>query len=637
MPAALTVRRLALAGTALALACLAQSRLSTLQPNDGWIVYLAAMMLFAFACGAGDRVGAGSAAAAKVHAPHRFPILFALSIVLSLLAFGSFAVPGRDDWAWALHLLSLVCVLGAAIPIPFEQDSTAIPDKRVLSAWLILALILVFALAVRIWHNDTIPPGLWFDEAREGIAARQILANPSYRPVYIDYIERPAHHAYLVALSFALFGDSVAALRLVPAVFGVLNVLAAYLLFARWFGRGAGLFAATLWAVLRYDLTFARIVFDADTTPFFVMLTLFFFNRGLARRDLRNLSLAGLTLGMGLNFYLPVRLFSLLLAGLAALWLMREVWRARSLSPLRAWMPAAFVIVISALIAVGPVAEFALRNPDTFFNRNATASIFYERAEPDLLTAIWTSTVKHLGMFNFAGDQNGRHDLPGLPMLDPLSGALFLLGVALALRRRRDARAVLMLLLFATLLLAGILSTDFEAPQALRSIGVLPAVIYFVVLSGTAWYERLQAVCSPRSARRLGLITACALLTWTGYANLDTYFNRQETNPIVWKAHSPGETWAAGEMERLAATHAVVLGAKYGGSATIQFLAPGIQPSQIWTGVEPLPSARPFVLFTDSSLLAALNAARQVYPQATVRELRPPAGGEPLAYEMIVD
>jgi hypothetical protein len=147
----------------------------------------------------------------------------------------------------------------------------------------------------------------------------------------------------------------------------------------------------------------------------------------------------------------------------------------------------------------------------------------------------------------------------------------------------------------------------------------------------------LQAVCSPPTARRLGLITACALLAWTGYTNLDTYFNRQQTNPIVWKAHSPGETWAAGEMERLAATHAVVLGAKYGGSATIQFLAPGIQPSQIWTGVEPLPSARPFVLFADSSLWAALNAARQAYPQATVRELRPPAGGEPLAYEMIVD
>ena len=389
--------------------------------------------------------------------------------------------------------------------------------------------------------------------------------------------------------------------------------------------------------MLRYDLTFARIVFDADSTPFFIMLTLFFLDRGLARRELRSLALAGLTLGIGLNFYLPVRLFALLLAGLAAFWQVREGWRARSLSPLCVWMPTAFAVIISALIAVGPVAEFALRNPDVFFNRNATASILYERAEPDLVTAIWNSTVKHLGMFNFAGDQNGRHDLPGLPMLDPLSGALFLSGVALALRRWRDTRGVLMLLLFAILLQAGILSTDFEAPQALRSIGVLPAVIYFVVLSGTALYERLQAVCAPRSARRLGLITACALLIWTGYTNLDTYFNRQETNPTVWKAHSPGETWAAGEMERLAATHAVVLGAKYGGSATIQFLAPGIQPSQIWTGIEPLPSARPFVLFVDSSLLAALNAARPVYPQATVRELRPPAGGEPLAYEMIVN
>src|SRR5436305_1404026 len=123
MPVALTARRLALAGIALALACLAQSRLSTPQPNDGWILYSAAMILFAVACGAGVRVTDGSTVVAVVPASRRFRILFALSIVLSLLALGAFAAPGRDDWAWALHLLSLVCLLGAVVPVPFGREA----------------------------------------------------------------------------------------------------------------------------------------------------------------------------------------------------------------------------------------------------------------------------------------------------------------------------------------------------------------------------------------------------------------------------------------------------------------------------------------------------------------------------------
>ena len=56
--------------------------------------------------------------------------------------------------------------------------------------------------------------------------------------------------------------------------------------------------------------------------------------------------------------------------------------------------------------------------------------------------------------------------LSGEPMLDPVTGILFVLGFALACTRIRQPTYSLFLMLFAFNLLGGILSVDFEAPQS---------------------------------------------------------------------------------------------------------------------------------------------------------------------------
>jgi len=84
-----------------------------------------------------------------------------------------------------------------------------------------------------------------------------------------------------------------------------------------------------------------------------------------------------------------------------------------------------------ALIAIAPVAEFAVQHRDVFFARTNAVSILDHHDEPDLLKALWSNTVKHLEMFNVQGDRNGRHNLPNEPMLDPIVGALALLGTTL--------------------------------------------------------------------------------------------------------------------------------------------------------------------------------------------------------------
>ena len=68
--------------------------------------------------------------------------------------------------------------------------------------------------------------------------------------------------------------------------------------------------------------------------------------------------------------------------------------------------------------------------------RTQTVSVFTNRDEPSLLKAVANNTQKHLLMFNYKGDNNGRHNLPGAPTLDKLSAILFALGLGVALARR---------------------------------------------------------------------------------------------------------------------------------------------------------------------------------------------------------
>ena len=65
-------------------------------------------------------------------------------------------------------------------------------------------------------------------------------------------------------------------------------------------------------------------------------------------------------------------------------------------------------------------------NQEEFFRRTKESSIFSFHSFPDLITILIDSFVKHLLMFNFRGDPNPRHNIPYDPMLDPLTGALFI-------------------------------------------------------------------------------------------------------------------------------------------------------------------------------------------------------------------
>jgi 4-amino-4-deoxy-L-arabinose transferase-like glycosyltransferase len=529
-----------------------------------------------------------------------------------------------------------------------------------LPAALLLA-ILALGLFFRLFHFFSLPFGTWYDEAVAGIDARRVLQDPNFRPVFWESMNHPAHHLYLFALALRLFGDSTTGLRVVSVFFGMATVLAAYLFGREVGGQRWGLLLAFLIATLRWDVNFSRIAMNGIDTPFFEFLTLYFALRAVrgGRGRVQAVAWTGLSFGLGLCFYSGFRLFAATLVLFGLIWLVLIAVRARRSappplglrrrgrqSPPAAGGEAAFqgvrlsllvgLAAVAAWLAIMPVAQFAVRQSSVFWQRTRNVSIFEHRDQPDLVQALLQSTEKHLLMFNYRGDNNGRHNLPGTPMLDRLSAVMFALGLGLALARRKPVD-MFFLLLLPVGLLGGILSLDFEAPQSLRSIATMPAVVYFVALSLDAlWSELKWATRIVRPHYSLGAVVLG--LGFVAVSNGYTYFVEQAQNSAVWAAFSAPETLVGKRMAELGPDPVYYL-SPFFDHPSIRFIAPA-DPARsvrkIMRLPDPLPARepadRPVAYFIHPDEKWVFDLARQLYPSAQFEVLPIDSNFPPSAY-----
>src|SRR5215217_1065111 len=91
----------------------------------------------------------------------------------------------------------------------------------------VVLLLLVIAAPTRLLGLDALPPGLFHDEAYEGIDAVRILNGA--RPIFLpeNYGREPLY-AYVMAGLIALDGPTVVAVRATSALFGLLLIPAAW-------------------------------------------------------------------------------------------------------------------------------------------------------------------------------------------------------------------------------------------------------------------------------------------------------------------------------------------------------------------------------------------------------------------------
>jgi 4-amino-4-deoxy-L-arabinose transferase-like glycosyltransferase/streptogramin lyase len=562
------------------------------------------------------------------------------SVAFSALAFYLFTTSFPSIIPWLLHLCSIAFLIVSAIRVEGIKEKSEEINPSSPWSWIEIGLFLaIFGVAVfmRVYRLDQVPFGTWYDEADIGLNALKILNTPGFLPVFADSTRLPAHFVYLIALSFQIFGTSTLAIRVVSFGFGLATVAAAYFVGRELFNRRIGLVLAFLLAVSRWDINWSRIGMHGISVPFFELLTMGFILRALRRQRLLDYAIAGITLGFGLCFYFSIRFFPIIIVlFLLVLWLSRHDLVKSS------WQ-GFLIFIIGAFIAVMPVIQFAVMQPDTFWSRMRDISIFNGKTSQEAVNSIVNTTVDHLLMFNYMGDRNGRHNLSGEPMLDPISGCLMVLGLALSVWRIRRPGSFLLLAWLLLMLVPAIFSLDFEAPQSYRAIGSLPAAYLLAVVPIHAlWQEwdKLSSVPVALFSRRRTIIFGLPLiliLGILGYYNYHIYFDLQANSFESWDAFSTPETIVGNVMRSLGNQVDYYVSAFYYQVPTVNFLAPGVTTYHRLETNDTLPlpldSKKGVVLLVDPERSPFIQQAKIYYPNATFQEFKAP-GGQTALYEI---
>lgn len=554
-----------------------------------------------------------------------------LALLWSLVLFSDERPPAI---AWLFYLSSVGTFLAAfwlaesPLRLPsWEEIMQCV--RHIKPEHIILILLLAASLFIRVYRLGELPLGVWYDEADNGLWARQMNKDPEFQPIYVGPANLPWHYLSLIALSFRIFGDGIVAVRLVSALFGTLTVWATYLLVRDLFGPRMGLVGAFIMAVSHWNVNFSRVGMYGITAPLFILLVPYLLNKGIRSQRRVHFALAGVALGLGMCFYISYLLFVPVIGFL----LLHTILSRRHF--LRHYISHLVIFAIAVIVAVAPIAFFAARYPNIFFNRTRTTSIFKDKTREQAISALKESATKHLLMFNYRGDGNGRHNLPGEPQLDLVTSVFFVLGVVYSLYRFRDPRYAALVVGLLVMLSGGIFSLDFEAPQSLRAIGTLPIshLLGFVAMA-RLWREFDLTFCPRRAG--YGWLAVLPMLAYVGYTNLNIYFVKQANDFAVWNAYSTAETFTARRMKEMGSGYDYHVISLYFQTPTVRFLAPEITSYKRLETTDSMPiydtTDKDTVLFIDPERRTLYEDVRRFYPTGKFEEITPPFGGPVILY-----
>ena len=425
---------------------------------------------------------------------------------------------------------------------------------------LLLLIAVTVAAFFRTYRLDQVPPGLWRDEAANGVDALGVLQG--HHPIFFEANNgREPLFIYLVAISVRWLGRNPLAVRLVSALTGTMTILPTYFMtkeLVRYAGRRVRHTAllTTLWLALSYwHIALSRLGFRGILLPLLASLSFFFLWRGFNERfeigsDRSSLHVrsflyfaaSGILLGLSFYTYVPSRLLPLvLLAFLAPLASQRHVWHADGYSSGKVTsvafsLPLAFgVLVLCSAVVFAPLGLYFLDHPQMFWQRSAdllSQSALGGEAFP---LSLATNLARQASMFGIQSDPNILFNPAARPAFELFTLVFFVAGILITLRHWRKVPFLFALLWLCIMLLPAALSAQ-DLPHSLRAIGTLPIVYLFPAI-GLDWVWECLTSRWNRSSLRYAFagIVAMCYIAMAFYTYRD-YFTPTTDEYALWRA-----------------------------------------------------------------------------------------------------
>ena len=342
----------------------------------------------------------------------------------------------------------------------------------------LLALLVLLAAVVRLFRIEH--PVLWQDEIFTWVYTRETYAHH----FALDRTTDVHPPLFTVALKawISIFGESRAAMRTLPALFGALSVPVIYLIGRNWFGLSVAILACIVFAFHPLNVHYTREIRFYGAVAFAMLWASYFFLELIRQREMpaRRMLLCsvGFSLSLALSFHLQyVSLLFIALFGITSVLLLiqNRDWRL--------FHHLAICIAVAVLLCVPQSVHFLGYAMHEGAVRNAwiaptNLSVFIEQTQTAIGFPGW-SAVGILGLYAF-----------GLLRLRKRSPQLFTVMITFV---------VLGPLLFA---LVGFFKPIYLARSFLGALMLLPLLLAFAVTS------------LPRHARPVALLLLAIMHVW---------------------------------------------------------------------------------------------------------------------------
>ena len=451
---------------------------------------------------------------------------------------------------------------------------------------LLVSGLTLIALLLRLWQVHILPYTLSGDEASQGLEAIRVIERDIRNPFTTGWLGVPTMSFFFNSLTIRLFGPGILGLRLPWVFVGTATVLITFFLVRRL--KGTTTLALVVMALLttyHYHIHYSRLGSNQIADPMFLALSLLLLYRGLDRRNWLDWALCGAVAGVAFYFYAGARLTPIIIITvLGYLFVMnpRQFWREHGAGVL--------VAVMAFLITAGPMIQYSIRFPDDFNARINQVGIiqsgWLERevaARDEGVTAVLFDQFQRAALaFNYYPDRTVWYGLRQ-PLLDPLFGALFLLGLVYGtlrlMGRGADVRlAPMVAWWWGGMILGGMLTESPPSSQRLITLAV--PTCFFI---GLMLDELLQLMARGVDSfpKRPFLIAAVLLFS---AISLKTYFIDYTPQRISGGPHAGLATEIAPRLNELSHDHHFYfVGAPwmYWGFATLPYLVPNAQAEDV--------------------------------------------------------
>lgn len=406
-----------------------------------------------------------------------------------------------------------------------RRGAASVAPRQVAPAAALALAVFGLALLVRWWNLPAQNGSIYGDEAQLMIEARRFATGIYTNPFQPEQLGLPALYDFLLSLPLRLAGSTnVVAAR---AMSGLLGALCAPLLLitAAELGlkRRVGVVAAVVLATTFWDVQFSRLALQNIMATPAATVAILCLAAAIRRGSLLPAIGAGAGLAWAFNAYLSGSMvavvaalwLALLLIGAATWWrgpripadrtgpwaLPRPTSGRADLSaeeaplPINRLIAVAAVFALATLIFLSPLLPWLL-DPNSALRQHMLRRYILTPYNRDLLVgrhpdlggtaSILLFQLKAtLGMFTVRGDNDAIFNLPGRALLDPLSGALFGLGLFVAVDRWRRPSSMLLLIWLIVPVVLGVAltsgSTEYEdAPSFTRALPALPAICLLI-------------------------------------------------------------------------------------------------------------------------------------------------------------